>query len=116
MTRYVSKPAECEAMQWAALPNSPEHGLLASASQIVAWVNANGGEARYENSPSPSWPENCIAVRTINGWAYAAPGHYIVMGEASFVYDREGWAGGTRCRAFDVRDPKIFESHWEAAP
>ena len=58
----------------------------AIAEQIVAWVNANGGEARYEPAEwSPQgdiWPY--IVVRTSKGPAYAKPGDWIVMGDTWF--------------------------------
>lgn len=82
--KYRSKPTEVEAMQWT--PDAwddPEK----NATDIVAWVNANGGEARYETHSIGAVhfdPLDRIAVRTINGWAYAAPGHYVVMGSERF--------------------------------
>lgn len=91
--RYVSRPVEVEARQWVegsfrerrADPN------IWRASEIVAWVNRNGGEAWYEPElPAKSvtlatqYRPARIAVRTTDGWAYAAPSHYVVMGDATF--------------------------------
>lgn len=108
MPKYT-RTEECEAMQW--IPDFRiSDGLVTRAATIVGWVIDNGGEARY-----PSRPHDCIAapgphiaVRTINGWAYAAPGHYIVKGE-EFTYDPEGWAGGTRLREFTVCAPETWD-------
>lgn len=121
---YVSRPAEVRARQLTA--PSFNNDLILGAERIVAWVNANGGEARYE----PEWiwrgedssngrrvPPR-IAVRTINGWAYAAPGHYIVMGSAWFVsspYDPSAGLSGPKVRDFYPCDPATFEKHWAAA-
>lgn len=124
--RYRSKPTECEAMQWYK-QNIEQYDPKARAQEIVAWVNANGGEARYAPAGGPSGPGEGsyyghparIAVRTINGWAYAAPGHYIVMGSAVFTTPVEyiGMLSGTPCSHtlldFYPCDPATFESRWE---
>lgn len=91
MTTYRSKPTEVEAERWG---DGTGTGWDMTAAEIVAWVNTHGGEARYEPDTTDSYlpgHQNArlrhparIAVRTINGWAYAAPGHYVVMGSATF--------------------------------
>ena len=96
--------SEPESMVWEALPNSPEHGLLARANQIVAWVNANGGEARYEqvvqdgSRNAGQYLTSRIAVRTSRGWQCAKPGDRIVKGEWVMGPDqrKEGWIKGLR--------------------
>jgi hypothetical protein len=136
--KYRSKPTEIEAMQWSPanrwseLP-APQY----TADQIVAWVNANGGEARYENhwegdrDRAQGQRLNRIAVRTINGWAHAAPGHYVVMGSATFDIDMLRDPKDPRCaehnipdcvycpteavtvRDFYPCDQETFEKRWE---
>lgn len=106
--KYKSKPTEIEARRW--------NGE--GAHEIVAWVNANGGEARYEQE---SWPfgrsnighDAYIAVRTIDGWDYAKPGHYIVMGSTTFQ-DGGFMTPARFMRDFYPCDPETFESTWEA--
>lgn len=80
---------------------------------IIAWVNANGGEAGFipEGSGMVSWvnaggegdsPPR-IAVRTINGWAYAEPGDLITFDEDDEEWFEVQTASGTeRHRAFYV--------------
>jgi len=63
-----------ESKQWV-VSNDPD----TQAEQIVAWVNANGGLAQYE----PKWTGTDattarIAVRSLNDWAYASLGDYVV--------------------------------------
>jgi hypothetical protein len=84
------------------------------ADSIVTWVNANGGEAQYRDSQSGPH----IAIRTINGWAYAEPGHYVVMGEATFdvhiqsASDDERNDTHRQCRDFYPCDPEMFARRW----
>lgn len=85
--KYVVMGSEIEAMQWLATDQPPE----AEAADIVAWVNANGGEARYEPAPAADYRDAYevdrgpfIRVRRSDGWVYAEPGHYVVMGIGSF--------------------------------
>lgn len=103
--RYRSKPTECEAMQFAVGPD--DHGDPAFSGEYVArWVKANGGEAYFsDRSDGPR-----IAVRTINGWAYAAPGHYIIMGSATW---NQGPPTMRVIRDFYPCDPETFERRWE---
>src|SRR5690349_778135 len=115
MKYVISARAEIEAMQWEG--GEPFADDTHPAREIVDWVNANGGEARYEpNHPWSEFGNECpcndfdvltrvstphtarIAVRTINGWAYATPGHYVVMGEARFTTIRLGAKGNITCR------------------
>lgn len=126
--RYVSKPTEpteCEAMQWSGDAESEWHEDQAAA--IIAWVDVNGGEARYNDNRglpgSEGLPDSLrgpnIAVRTINGWAYAEPGHYVVMGTALFEVDHTAERGFkhltcvSTVRDFYPCDPETFESRWE---
>lgn len=113
--RYRSRPTECEAVQW------PAPGSYRMADSIVTWVNANGGEARYEPESAysadrdPDPPR--IAIRTVNGWAFAAPGHYVVMGEAKFDgFLVNGVIGDRKVRDFYPCDPETFERRWVGLP
>jgi hypothetical protein len=107
VVRYRSKPVEVEAMQWEREEfDDDDRGYEATAPSIVAWVKANGGEARYV----PAWHHARIAVRTINGWAYARPGHYVVKGSATFMHE-----SGVELTDFYPCDPETFEKRWEAA-
>jgi hypothetical protein len=64
--------------------------LSDQATNVVAWVKANGGDARYEPSEINGsthvirWPTPSIAVRTPDGWAYAAPGDWITKTSDGF--------------------------------
>jgi hypothetical protein len=99
--RYRSKPVEVEAMQWCV--SCAKYTPDICGGEVVAWVNANGGEARYTGTADPGRGTdpyaNRIAVRTINGWAYAAPGHYVIRSAVDFY----------PC------DPETFEQRWEPA-
>lgn len=110
--KYRSRPTECEAEQWRFGQERPE-SVQERAEQIVAWVKNNGGEARYAHHVER------IHVHTINGWAYAAPGHYVVMGAARFHVDHDGPLMSTGCRTirdFYPCDPETFERRWEPTP
>lgn len=121
--RFVARPTECEAMQWGGREPAlvvGENGAL----EIVAWVNANGGEARYYPDGVVGEHPNGgprIGVRTINGWAYAEPGHYVVMGTALFEVDHTAERGFkhltcvSTVRDFYPCDPETFESRWVRA-
>lgn len=122
--RYRSKPIEIEAMRWN-VDGAGKSAVMFSAPEIVAWVNTNGGEARYEPSyfdmqaarggPAVERPAR-IAVRTINGWAYAAPGHYVVMGEAWFSADAsKAYHDTHQVRDHYPCDPETFERRWVRA-
>lgn len=108
--RYRSRQTEVDAMLWdvnrhAASKQADTVQMQFAAENIVDWVNESGGEARYQ-------PEDItfggmhvddhnarIAIKTVNGWAYAAPGHYIVRGDIDFY----------PC------DPETFHRRWEPA-
>ena len=111
--KYRSKPTEVEAFQWQ--PKDPAHKAQ-MAEAIVAWVNANGGEAKYQNDPGSVDADLMprIAVHTINGWAYAAPGHYVIKGAARFQVG--GFMEPARFLIdFYPCDPETFERRWEVA-
>lgn len=123
--RYRSKPTECEARRWSR-PDGTGAGpetLRQIAERIVDWVNANGGEARYEElTKAPAdWDVKDraprIAARTINGngWAYAASGHYIIKGTAHFDVPHGSGpdADFHDCLDFYPCDPETFEKRWE---
>lgn len=116
--RYRSKPVEVEAMQWTDDGSDDFRGLADLAAQIVAWVNANGGEARYERSDYDAIPSvhdhgPRIAVRTINGWAYAKPRHFVVMGESYWDPDDRPLPPTKQLCDFYPVDPATFEQRWE---
>lgn len=112
MTRYRSKPTECEAMQW------PRWGARSFdvGHRIIEWVNANGGEARYEPAISP---EDCvahdghaarIAIRTADSWVYAAPGDTRRDGRG-VVPSRRVYGTGSVCpRLLPVRPGDVREA------
>lgn len=91
---YTSKPTECQAMHWhnQLIGGAPSVAMEARAQEIVAWVNSNSGKAEYTANywaPNPlDPPQPAIAVRTVNGWAYAALGEYVVMGDTMFAVAR----------------------------
>lgn len=105
--KYWNRPTECEAMQWRPVNGKDVANtdvLLARSMRIVAWVNANGGEARYEpyepirHDDGGFGPR--IAVLTAGGERHMKPGWYAVRYE----------------RAWSVCDPETFERRWEPAP
>ena len=104
------EPVEIEAMQWA-INSSVESGKE-KAEEIVAWVNANGGEAKYlrriDASINQALTEARIAVHTCNGWYSAAPGDYIVMGEEWFVTPEQSRSGVGKTRDFYIQSPQAF--------
>lgn len=115
MPKYRSKPTECEAMKWA--------GGDAQAHAAVAWVAEGGGEARYDEewigllSQEDIRPAR-IAVRTINGTAYAGPGYYVIRGQARFCQHIEYGQPEHECSGlvdFYPCDPETFERRWEQA-
>lgn len=102
--RFRSKPVEIEAMQWCGctIPGCAKE----RAEEIIAWARANNGEVRTDHGR--------LVVRTIGGWVGAAPGHYVVMGDATFPLNYGG--GGTHDRRdFYPCDPETFAARWEAA-
>jgi hypothetical protein len=112
VTTYHSKYTTVEAKQWNGNQLQPSRDG-ASAEQIVAWVKENGGEAVYHpqgDGIDASLGGPVIGVRTINGWAYAKLGHYVVPGEAWF----EPRPHATfKLRDFYPCDPETFEKRWE---
>lgn len=110
----VNQPTEPEAMQWTRADwTQGDRGwrreiLAEDAERIVAWVNSNGGEAKYE-PPDRGWrdlPTSArIAVRTPDGWDYAKPGWYVVMGHDEFDVFEEDVA----ICVFHPCDPETYE-------
>ena len=124
MITYRSNTVDIEAMQWLVGPD--DHGDPAfSAKEIVAWVDANGGTAKYQPQSGVSGmgmvklDRPRIAVLTTHGWAYALPGHYIVMGEAWFTADEDDPGKAHACREFDavadLSDVKVSHT-WTPVP
>lgn len=111
--KYRTRPTECEAMQWHLDDDSDAE--RAQAEQIVDWVNANGGEARY-NAPADMEP--LISVHTITGWSFAEPGQYVVMGDAvgneRYPGSEDSMFRGPEFRDFYIQRPEDFERRWEA--
>ena len=105
-------------MQW----NGEKHSIFVSTGpfctqDIVAWINANGGEVSCIDTGPLAVATNqkpLIAVRTHSGWAYAAPGDYVVM--QSKGIDRADPDSGPDLPVvkhyFDTCDPETFESRW----
>jgi predicted nucleic acid-binding Zn ribbon protein len=91
----IWEPCPVKAMQWNGHARADRVQLTdgVNAEQIIAWVNANGGEAELRNDQSGPH----IAVRTANGRAYAKPGDWITMTDAAVPH----WTGST-ARAFRV--------------
>lgn len=73
------QPSEPESRTWHR-QHIEQYDLAAAAKRIVAWVNANGGEAELRFLGPNDAPR--IAVRTSEGWQYAKPGGRIVKGTA----------------------------------
>ena len=92
MTIYISEPVEIEAMQWHKNGGN-DRFLEPMAREIIAWVNANGGEAQlshpFAEAEEVGWPRPRIWLRTADGEAVALPGDYVVMGETRFQVRRE---------------------------
>jgi hypothetical protein len=81
------EPAEPKAMQWVNWPHVSY--LDGDAAKIVAWVNANGGEARYESVLDPDTDNYSlrIAISQADGTdAYAKPGDWIAMNREVIDY------------------------------
>lgn len=97
--KYQSRPVEIEAMRWCTFG---EHGTECErdANLIVAWVNANGGEANYIAAgpvARATGQRPLIGVLTAGGWHYVAPGDYVVL----------------RDHAWSVCNSETFERRWE---
>jgi len=113
--KYRSKPTEVEAMQWngQAAPGGPPN--THSANEIVAWVNANGGEARYmpsrDDCNNVDAQQARIKIRAVSGWVYAKPGDYIVKNTWLLPFE-----DGLPERAFFPVPADTFESQWEPIP
>lgn len=109
-------------MQWLDAPCEPVPG----PEDIVAWVNANGGEARYvpitldpDTDPTDA---SIITIRTSTGWANAKPGYYIVMSDNYFYLpqslgDLDAECPQVKLRVFYLQSPETFEREdWKLAP
>jgi len=113
-------------MRWTEPPRATPADQAECAAEIVDWVNANGGEARYQRDWDPTMPERPgpdeahIAIRAITGWVYAKPGDYIVMNPGKIVDYRIHEDSGLDLPVYDpppsfaVLDSKTFERSWEA--
>jgi len=105
-----------ESMRWRKVDHlaRPDLGAI-YAQQIVAWVNAAGGEARF-NPPTAAGTDGItpahqgrIAVRdggpSAGGWVYAKPGDTVQMTDETFAVQTStspGWGGARKVRAFRV--------------
>lgn len=82
------EPSTLDRMMWHCIEPDCEWGW----SQIIAWINRNGGKARYKvNGQLFDTPETrnittpLIAIRTPTGWdCYVAPGDTVVVGDDWF--------------------------------
>lgn len=106
--RHPQAVAEPESRRWDVSPAiNRTASMRRQAELIVAWVNANRGEARYE---PPSYPGQgpLIVVRMKYSEDYAEPGDEVVKGE---WFIPNGWATAAdeslqrRLREFTVRRP-----------
>lgn len=72
--------------------------------EIVAWINAHGGEAQYvrlgEDTPDGWSGYPRIAIRSKDVWVYARPGDTVQMTGAGFAVEQD--AGFRAVRAFRV--------------
>jgi hypothetical protein len=82
---YRKKPVVIEAQRW--------DGTVSAATQIIDWVLANGGTARYHDDPY-------LSINTLEGTATASPGDWVIKGVAGEFYP---------CK------PGIFEATYEVA-
>lgn len=109
-----NRPVEIEAMQWVIGPD--DHGdPMFSAKEIVAWINANGGEAEYRADVEEALRGDppTIWLRVADGSAVAVPGDYIVK---SFVFTcptGEGTPAAHQVREFYPLSAEAFEARWE---
>lgn len=86
--RYRKKPVEIEAIQW--------DGSAEGATQIIDWVLAAGGCARFHDAHE-GW---CIAVDTLEGTMGGGPDYWFIKGVKGEFYP---------CK------PDIFEATYTAA-
>lgn len=119
MTTYERR-ASIEAMQW----NGHDRALAVwgrpgtSAELIIRWIEANGGEARFERAfriPEcfGAMEPAKIIVRTTGGWLHVRAGEYVVMGEATFDSFMNG--GPVEVRPFFRMTKEQFETEgWQA--
>lgn len=94
-------------MQWVVTETYPD--LADSANEIIAWINTNGGEARYE----PHATNPAIAVRMADGLDYARPGYYIMMGYTSFADPYQPLGVERFIRNFFPCSQTKFERQWK---
>lgn len=95
-------------MQW-----SGERSGRYGAEHIVHWVEVLGGEARYEpanidaaGNPT-KYRDRRLAVRTIDGWSYAAPGDSVVISNSTFLVEPQEPKPATVCVRLDGLADKI---------
>lgn len=70
MAKYKPKAVQVDALQW--------DGTAANAQTLVAWVQAGGMLAYYDNSQYPDGLY--VVVNTLNGPLYASPQDWLVCG------------------------------------
>jgi hypothetical protein len=72
--RYVKRPVVVEAMRMLSYVDFP---------QGAAWINANGGQARYgQTDPGPAW----LSIITLEGAMRVDPGDWIIRGVEGEFY------------------------------
>jgi hypothetical protein len=89
MPMYATKPIQVEARQW--------NGTAAGANDLVAWVQAGGMVAYYDNS---NWPDALyVVINTLNGPLNASPQDWLVCGVSG---------------EFSVYKPDVFTANFTA--
>lgn len=89
MPTYATKPIQVEARQW--------DGTAAGANDLVAWIQAGGMVAYYDNS---NWPDALyVVVNTLNGPLNASPQDWLVCGAAG---------------EFSIYKPDVFTANFTA--
>lgn len=90
---YRTKPVQVQAMQWL-VPDGQEVG---NGSDIIRWVLAHGGTARYHDA-SEHPRGQMLHVETYHSTTKAEPGDYVV---------KDAWD------QFDVCDEITFRARYE---
>jgi hypothetical protein len=74
VARYRKKPVEIDAARW--------DGTVEQATEIINWVLANDGTARYHGGPPDDGP--MISISTREGIMVARPGAWVLMDVQGF--------------------------------
>jgi hypothetical protein len=77
--KYLRRPIAVEAVQWR--PANEDENLVTNASEIIDWILASGGTARYHDEGSPE-----IHIDTFRNTYRARPGDWIIHGIRDSFY------------------------------